>query len=123
MDDVDERPHQADEPTVRQGEGRRLRRAKEEYGQGPKRAVAEAVARLLKIQPYIQDTLRSSPPKGWLLWQLQLYKLRPPPGATAVPGHRRERCRFPKVDDGRLQKAAPEASLASEKDRLTLPSH
>jgi hypothetical protein len=50
-------------------------------------------------------------------------KLRPPPGATAVSGCRRERCRSPKVGDGRLQKAAPEASLASEKDQLTLPSH
>jgi hypothetical protein len=87
------------------------------------RVSSEAVARLLKIQPYIQNTLWSSPPKGHILGQLQLYKLRPPPGATAVPGRRRGRCRSPKVDDGRLQKAVPEASLASEKDRLTLPSH
>ncbi len=28
-----------------------------------------------------------------------------------MPGRRRERCRSPKVGDGRLQKAAPEASL------------
>jgi hypothetical protein len=56
----------------------------DEYGQGPKRAVAEAVARLLKVQPSIQNTLKSSPPKGRMLGQLQLYKLRPPPGAMAV---------------------------------------
>ena len=95
----------------------------DEYGQGPKRAVAEAVARLLKIQPYIQITLKSSPPKGRMLGQMQLYKLRPPPGATAVSGRRRRRCRSPKVDGGRLQKAAPEASLASEKDLLALPPY
>jgi hypothetical protein len=33
---------------------------RDEYGQGPKRAVAEAVARLLKIQPGIQNTLELS---------------------------------------------------------------
>jgi hypothetical protein len=57
---------------------------RDEYGQGPKGAVAEAVARLLKIQLGIQDTLESSPPKGRLLGKMQLYKLRPPPSATAV---------------------------------------
>ncbi len=35
-----------------------------------------------------------------------------------MPDRRRRRCRSPKVDGGRLQKAAPEASLASEKDLL-----
>jgi hypothetical protein len=59
---------------------------KDEHGQGPKRAEAEAVACPLKIKPYIQNTLESSPPKGQLLGQLQLYKLRPPPGAMAVSG-------------------------------------
>jgi hypothetical protein len=54
--------------------------------------------------------------------EMQLYKLRPPPGSTAV-GRRRRRCRSPKVDGGRLQKAAPEASLASKKDLLALPPH
>jgi hypothetical protein len=91
--------------------------------QGPKRAVAEAVARLLKIQPDMQITLESSPPKGRLLGQMQPYRLRPPPAATGVSGRRRGRCRSPKVDGGRLQKAAPEASLASEKDLLALPPH
>jgi hypothetical protein len=85
VDDVDERPIRGrSSDRRRQGEGRRLRRMRDEYGQGPKRAVAEAVARLLKIQPGIQNTLESSPPKGRLLGQMQLYKLRPLPGATAV---------------------------------------
>jgi hypothetical protein len=96
---------------------------KDEHGRGPKRAVAEAIARPLKIQPDIQDTLKRSPPKGRLLGQLQLYKLRPLPGATAVSGRRRRRCHSPKVGGGRLQKAAPEVSLASEKDLLAFPPH
>jgi hypothetical protein len=122
VDDVDERLIQGrSQDRRRQGEGRKAPPTRDEYGQGPKRA--EAVARLLKIQPDIQITLESSPPKGRLLGQMQPYRLRPPPGATSVSGSRRRRCRSPKVDGGRLQKAAPEASLASKKDLLALPPH
>jgi hypothetical protein len=47
-------------------------KAKDEHGRGLKRTVAEAVARPLRIQPGIHNTLESSPPKGRLLGQLQL---------------------------------------------------
>ncbi len=73
VDDDDERLIRGRRPDRgRQGEGRRLRRSRDEQGWGPKGAVAEAVARLLKIQPGIQNTLESSPPKGRLLGQMQL---------------------------------------------------
>jgi hypothetical protein len=75
-------PSEAEVPTEddkAKGKGRRLRRSKDEHGRGPKRAVAEAVARPLKIQPGIQNTLESSPPKGQLLGQCSYisYALRP----------------------------------------------
>jgi hypothetical protein len=73
VDDDDERPIRGRRPDRgRQGEGRRLRWSRDEHGRGLKGAIAEAVARLLKIQPGIQNTLESSPPKGQLLGQMQL---------------------------------------------------
>jgi hypothetical protein len=94
----------------------------DEYGLGPKRAVAEAVARLLKIQPDIQNTIESSPPKGRLLGQCSYigYTLRPVLRWRLAVGE----------DDAVVPRWMMEGCirqrrrlLAGEKDLLALPPH
>ncbi len=97
----------------RQGEGGDSAGQIDESGQGPKRAVAEAVACPLRIQPCMySNTIESSSkrPVARARCSYISYALRPVSQAVG-----RRRCRSPKVDGGRLQKAAPEALLARKK--------
>jgi hypothetical protein len=89
--------------------------------QGPKKAVSEAIAHLLKIQLGIHSTEDSSS-KRPVARIVRLYKLRSLASAMALSqavGQRR--CQSPKVDGGRLQKAAQGASLARKKSSLAPP--
>jgi hypothetical protein len=83
----------------------------DESGRGPRRAVAEAVASPLGVQSGINSTVVSSSkrPAARVKCSYKSYALRPVlrPCLTV----RQRRCHSPKVDDGELQKAAPEASL------------
>ncbi len=68
------------EAVVPSGEGQRT----DESGQGPRRAVAEAVVRPLGVQPCMYITSEESSSKRPVARARCSYKLRPPPGATAV---------------------------------------
>jgi hypothetical protein len=59
----------------------------DESGQGPKRTVAIAVARFLKIQPGIYR-LQTLPPDRPVTWVMELQKLRPPSALGQWVGRR-----------------------------------
>ncbi len=124
-DDDDERYVWSQSPVRRRrGEGDDSVGRMDESSQGPKRAVAEAVACLLRVQPCMYSNTIVSSYKRPVVRASAAIKLRPPPGATAVlqaVGWRR--CRSPKVDGGRLHKAGPESSLARKKDLLAPPPY
>jgi hypothetical protein len=111
MDDDDE--HYAPAPAPPQAQLRRRcpPQSKEESGQGPRTAVAVAVAGPLGVQPSINSAGISSS-TGQPLGTIAAYKsyaLRPVLQPCLAVGRRR--CRSPKAGVGELHKAAPEASF------------
>jgi hypothetical protein len=83
----------------------------DESGRGPRTAIAEAVAGPLGVQPSINSTVvpSSKRPAARVKCSYKSYALRPVLQLCLTVGQRR--CRSPKVDDGELHKAVPEASL------------
>ncbi len=85
----------------------------EKSGQGPKGAIAVALARPLEAQPGIYR-LQTSPPNSPVAKVLQLSKLGPPLVTMAVSrAIGQTQCNSSRMGGGGLLKAVQEASLAS----------
>ncbi len=111
MDDDDD--HYAPVPAPPQAQQRRRcpPQSMDESGQGPRTAVAVAVASPLGVQPSI-NSARISSSTGQPLGTIAAYKsyaLRPVLRPYLAVGRRR--CRSPKAGVGELHRAVPEASL------------
>ncbi len=83
-----------------------------ESSQGPRRAIAEAVARPLGVQPSINITVVSSSKRPAVRARCNYKSYTLHSVLWQVPAVGRRRCPSPRVGGGRLCKAAPEASLA-----------
>ncbi len=103
------RPRAVSAPKADSEEGVPLQ-SKDESGRGPRKAIAEAVAGPLGVQQSKNSAVNSSNrPAIRVRCSYKSYALCPVLQPCPTVGRRR--CRSPKVDDGELQKAAPEASL------------
>ncbi len=106
------RPRAVSAPKADSEEGVPLQ-SMDESGWGPRKAIAEAVAGPLGVQPSINSAVNfSNRPAIRVRCSYKSYTLRPVLQPCPTVGRRR--CRSPKVDDGELQKTAPEASLTGQ---------
>ncbi len=123
MDDDDD--HYAPAPVPPQAQLRRRcpPQSMDESGQGPRTAIAVAVASPLGVQPSMNSAGISSStgqPLGTIA-ACKSYALRPVLRLCLTVGRRR--CRSPKAGVGELHTAAPEASFIGPSGHRCPPSH